>query len=200
MPEPDAHPVNKTATDAARMLKDLTPGPLAELRRMEFPNGAPYFWRFTSRHPETIALGPEEDRMTKDWMTIVKILAILTPRGDPEQRKPLHQARRALGEVLCDGGNPAWPDSNPPRPVLSERRLAQLLASRGEQKRVLFTRAMQAISRTYQSGSGINVVDIAWAVLSSNSGHMKQQLARAYYRRLDRAGGNTQTNQEGAEE
>lgn len=197
MPEPDApHPVNKTATDAARMLKDLAPGPLAELRRMG-PNGAPCFWRLAAQHPETIAPSPEAEA---DWMTIVKILAILTPRGDPEQRKPLHQSRRALGEVLCDGGNPAWPDSNPPRPALSERRFAQLLASRGEQKRVLFTRAMQAISRTYQSGSGINVVHIAWAVLSSNSGSMKQQLARAYYRRLDRAERNAETNQEGAKE
>lgn len=194
MPEPDAHPVNKTATDAARMLKDLAPGPLAALRRMKLPNGAPCFWRLAARHPETI---PSREA---DWMTIVKILAILTPRGDPEQRKPLHQSRRALGEVLCDGGNPAWPDSNPPRPVLSERRFAQLLASRGEQKRALFTRAMQAINRTYQSGSGINVVDIAWAVLSSNSGSMKQRLARAYYRRLDRAGRNAETSQEGAKE
>ena len=195
MPEHDPQPVGKTAIAAAGMLKDLAPGPLAALRRMEFPNGASCFWRLAARYPETIAPSREAD-----WMTIVKILAILTPRGDPEQRKPLHQSRRALGEVLCDGGNPAWPDSNPPRPVLSERRFAQLLASRGEQKRVLFTRAMQAISRTYQSGSGIDVVDIAWTVLASNSGPMKQRLARAYYRRLDRAGRNAETNQEGAKE
>ena len=191
MPEPDPRPEGETAIAAAGMLKDLAPGPLAALRRMEFPNGAPCFWRLAARYPETIAPSREAD-----WMTIVKILAILTPKGDPEQRKPLHQARRALGEVLCDGGSPAWPDSNPPRPVLSERRFAQLLASRGEQKRVLFTRAMQAISRTYQSGSGINVVDIAWTVLGQNPGH----IARSYYRRLDRAERNTETNQEGAGE
>lgn len=195
MPEPDAHPVDKTATDAAQTLKDLAPGPLAELRRMEFPNGAPWFWRLAARHPEAIVPGREED-----WMTIVKILAILTPRGDPEQRKPLHDARRALGEVLCDGGNPAWPDSNPPRPALSERRFAQLLASRGKQRRVLLIRAMQAISQTYQSGNGINVVDIAWVLLASNSRHMQQQLARDYYRRLDRAQRNTETSQEGVKE
>ncbi len=195
MSERDVHLVEKTVTDAAGMLKDLAPGPLAELRRMESPNGAPYFWRLAAQHPETI-----DPRREEAWMTIVKILAILTPRGDPENRKPLHQVRRALGEVLCDGGNPAWPESNPPRPVLSERRFAQLLASRGKQKRVLFARAILAISRTYQSGSGINVVDIAWAVLASNSGRIKQQLARDYYRRLDRARWNTETNQEGGEE
>lgn len=191
MPEHDPRPEGETAIAAAGMLKDLAPGPLAALRRMEFPNGAPCFWRLAARYPETIAPSREAD-----WMTIVKILAILTPKGDPEQRKPLHQVRRALGKVLCDGGNPAWPGSNPPRPVLSERRLAQLLASRGEQKRVLFTRAMQAISRTYQSGSGINVVDIARTVLGRNPG----DVARSYYHRLDRAERNTETNQEGAGE
>lgn len=196
MPERDAHLVEETATGAAWMLKDLAPGPLAQLRRMEFPNGAPYFWRLAARHHETIIAPSRED----DWMTIVKVLAILTSRGDPEKRELLHQAGRALGEVLCDGGNPAWPNSNPPRPVLSERRLAQLLAARGKQKRVLFTRAMLAISRTYQSGSGINVVDIAWAVLASNSRHIKQRLARTYYRRLDMVRRDTETNREGGEE
>ena len=195
MPETDLHPVKRAVEDAAWMLKGLDPGPLAQLRRMEFPNGAPYFWRLAARHPDTIA--PERE---EDWMTIVKILAILTPRGDPENREPLHNGKRALGTVLCDGGNLAWPDSNSPRPALSERRFAQLLAARGKQRPVLFTRAMLAVSRTYQSGSGINVVDIAWTLLTSNPGDMKRILARSYYRRLDRAMRNSKKDQEGAEE
>ena len=195
MPETDLHPVEKTVKDAAWMLKGLAPGLLAELRRMKFQNGAPHFWRIAAQHPETIASGRQED-----WMTIIKILAILTPRGDPENREPLHNDKRALGAVLCDGGNLAWPDSNPPRPALSERRLAQLLAARGKQRTVLFTRAMLAISRTYQSGSGINVVDIAWMLLTPNPGDMKQRLARYYYRQLDRALRNSKKNQEGVEE
>lgn len=43
MLETDHHPVETAVKDAARKLNKLAPGPLAELRRMEFPNGAPYF-------------------------------------------------------------------------------------------------------------------------------------------------------------
>ena len=199
MPETDPHPVEKAVKDAAWMLKGLDPGPLAELRRMDprrtDSNGAPHFWRLAAQHPETIAPGREED-----WMTIIKILAILTPRGDPENREPLHNDKRALGAVLCDGGNLAWPDSNPPRPALSERRFAQLLAARGKQRPVLFTRAMLAVSRTYQSGSGVNVADIAWTLLTPNPGDMKRRLAKSYYRQLDRALRNSKKDQEGAKE
>ena len=191
MPEPDEYPVAATTKAAARLLQALEPGPLAELRRMETAAGAPGFWRLAAQHSDTIR------HRLEDWIAIVKILAILTPKGDPAKREPLHDAKRRLGEVLCDGGDPGWPNSNPPRPVLSERRLAQLMAARGKQREGLFTSAVRAISRTRQSGSGVNVVDIARTLLDSDIG---KRLAGPYYRRLDRAERDHQTSQEGAQE
>ena len=195
MPNPDAHPVSRTAIAAAHMLEKLEPGPLAELRRMDISASAAGFWRLAAQHPATI-----NDKSLEDWVAIVRILAILTPKGDPMERKPLHDPKRRLGEVLCDGGDPNWPNSNPLRPVLSEQRLARLMATKGKQRGVLLRRAVSAISRTRQPDSGINVADIAWTLLDPNSGHTGRRIAEHYYRRLDRAERNQQTNQEGAKE
>ena len=194
MPNPDAHSVDRAAIAAAYMLEKLEPGPLAELRRMNISAGAAGFWRLAARHPDTI------NNSLEDWMAIVRILALLTPKGDPAKRKPLHDAKRRLGEVLCDGGDPNWPASNPPRPVLSEQRLARLMAARGEQRGVLLHRAVRAISRTRQQDSGLNVVDIAWTLLDSDIRRIGRRIAEHYYRRLDRAERNVQESQEGAKE
>ena len=195
MPNPDTHPVSRTAIAAAHMLEKLEPGPLAELRRMDISAGAAGFWRLAAQHPATI-----NDKSLEDWMAIVHILALLTPKGDPADRKPLHDAKRRLGEVLCDGGDPNWPNSNSPRPVLSEQRLARLMATRGRQRGVLLRRAVSAVSRTRQSDSGINVVDIAWTLLDSDIRRTGRRIAEPYYRRLDRAERNNQADQEGEKE
>ena len=193
MPNPE-HPVDRTAVAAAQMLQKLDPGPLAELRRMETGTAAPVFWRLAARYPDTI------DQRHEPWVAIVRILAILTPKGDPSDRQPLHNARRRLGEALCDGGDPEWPPSIPPRPMLSERRLAQLMATRGSQRRVLLERAARALARTSSPGSGVNVCDIAWTLLDSDSGGAGRRLAEAYYRRFDGADNKLKDDQEGAEE
>ena len=195
MPKPETHPVERAALAAAKMLQHLDPGQMAELRRIRTAStGAPGFWRLVARHPETIA------RQQETWMAIIRILAILTPKGEAAKRPPLHNAKRRLGEVLCDGGDPGWPHSNPLRPVLSERRLAQLMAARKRQREVLLERAARAINRTLQSGCGVNVVDIAWTLLDQDSGRIGRRLAESYYRRLDGADRDHQTLQEGANE
>lgn len=192
MPNPE-HPVDKTAVAAAQILQKLDPGGLAEVRRMEPETAAPGFWRLVARYPDTINQGYEQ------WVAIVRILAILTPKGDPSVREPLHNAQRRLGAVLCDGGDPEWPPSIDSRPMLSERRLAQLMAARGSQKNVLLERAARALARTRRPGSGINVCEIAWTLLDSGSGGTGRRLAEPYYRRLDGANNNRKNNQEGAE-
>ena len=195
MPKPDTHTVEKAVLATATMLQHLEPGRLSELRRMQTAStGAPGFWRLAARHPETIG------RQQETWMAIIRILAILTPKGDAAKRQPLHNAKRRLGEVLCDGGDPGWPHSNSLRPVLSERRLAQLMAAREHQREVLLERAARAINRTVQSASGVNVVDIAWTLLDHDSGRIGRRLAEPYYRRLDGADRDHQTLQEGANE
>ena len=192
MSESEIHPVARTALATEAMLRRFDVGQLAELRRMKASTGAPGFWRLAARHPETIG------RRQAEWMAFVRILAILTPKGDADNRKPLHNPKRRLGEVFCDGGDPAWPHSSSLRPVLSERRLAQLMAARGTQRDVLLERAARAINRTLQWGSGINVVDLAWTVLDPDRGRAARQLAEPYYARLDRADHDHQTTEPGA--
>ena len=126
---------------AAKMMQHLYPGSLAELRRMEKETGTPVFWRLAARHPGAVGRQDMEGR----WMEIIRILAILTPKGDPAGRPPLHNSRRRLGEVLCDGGDPNWTG---PRPAFSQLRMAQLMAARGTQRGVLLTRAARALARS----------------------------------------------------
>ena len=175
----------KAVCAAAKTMQDLDPGQLAECRRMDGQTGAPAFWRLVAQHPNTIG----RHNYTDQWMEIVRILAILTPKGDPTQRPDLHDSKRRLGEVLCDGGDPSWTG---PTPVFSERRLAQLMAARGDQRAVLLRRAAQMLARS--PGVNVNVVDIAQVLLQPENGGL---LAEPYYRRLDRAEQNAKKSAEG---
>ncbi len=181
------------AIDAAATLQHLDPGPLAELRRMDHGTGAPAFWRLVAKHPATIGRQDKQEQ----WMGIIRILAILTPKGrrpqsvaasgeDPDLREHLHNPRRRLGAVLCDGGDPdpSWPrEGGTVRPMLSESRLSKLMAARGQQRAILLKHAAQMILRSRQD-IGVNVADIALVLLQPADG---RRLAEPYYRRLDRA-------------
>ncbi len=191
------------AIDAAATLQHLDPGPLAELRRMDHGTGAPAFWRLVAKHPATIGRQDKQEQ----WMGIIRILAILTPKGrrpqsvvasgeDPDLREHLHNPRRRLGEVLCDGGDPFWPpkEGGKPRPMLSESRLAKLIAARGKQRAILLKHAAQMILRSRQD-IGVNVADIALVLLQPADG---RRLAEPYFRRLDRAELATKESEKGA--
>jgi CRISPR system Cascade subunit CasB len=167
--------VNIAAVGAANALRLLDPGPLAELRRMEAETAAPAFWRLAARYPDSIGARPAE------WLEIIRILAILTPKGLAEGRPALHDANRALGAALCDGGDPGWSGD---RPALSERRLAQLLAARGPARVVALTRAARALARSRPPQAGLDVRGIAWAILHPTG---TARIAEQYYRRLDRS-------------
>ena len=185
MPQRD-DPRTWAAKDSARTIRQLEPGPLAELRRMDHDTGAPAFWRLAARHPR---IRDEQEQ----WIEIVRILAILTPRGDVAPRPPLHDPQRRLGEALCDGGDPGWVG---PTPMVSEPRLTQLMAARGPQRAVLLTRAARMLARTRKPGSGVDVVDVAYTLLKPEDG---QRLAKPYYRRLDRAERHARTSEEGTD-
>lgn len=144
---------------------------------MENDGAVPAYWRLAARHA---SLSDRPDR----WAPIVRALAILTPKGAPEDRHDLHDGTRPLGEALCDGGDPGWPGTGAPRPMLSERRLAQLMAARSKQRTVLLTRAIRALAASKPSRAGLRVPDIAWAFLDATR---SETLAAPYYRRLDRA-------------
>ena len=163
------------AVAMAESLRHLGPGPLAETRRMKPGTGSAVFWRLASRHPQIVAKHPES------WMEIVRILALLTPRGAPERRGSLHDPRRRLGAVLCDGGDPGWTG---PRPAFSPRRMDQLIAARGPRRAYLLQNAARLIASRRIPGGQVNVLDIARSLLFPRDGRM---LAESYYGRLDRA-------------
>lgn len=170
--------------DAAREMDRLDPGAMAALRRMWAENPAPAFWKIAVRH-EGVMLGGQRDK----WVDILRFLAILTPRGAPETRpKPLHRAgrERQLGAALCDGGNPKWDGQ---RPVMSERRLAQLLAARGDARTEALVRAARLLATTRDPQAEIDVRSIAWAFLAPDN---TNAIAEAYYRRLDHVGGKSE--------
>ena len=177
MPDDDARmDPGKTALKLAARLRRLDPGPLAALRRMDADGAAPAYWHLAASH-ENLFRRPEV------WVPVVRALAMLTSKGPPEERDDLHDATRRLGAALCDGGDPDWPSGGTPRPMLSERRLAQLLAARGAGRAVLLTRAVRALAAKKPAHAGVHVPDLAWAFI----GTKPQKIAEPYYRRLDRA-------------
>lgn len=180
------------AIAAAARLRSLDPGALAELRRMRPPAGAPVYWRLAAQHPDTIGRAMDEETW-KTWMDIVRILAILTPKGDPATRPSLHSPKRRLGEVLCDGGDSDWTG---PRPLVSQLRLARLMSARGPQRAELLRHAARMIVHSRRD-VGIDVADIALVLLRPDDG---RRLAEPYYRRLDRAEAAARKSEEGANE
>lgn len=173
--------LQQVVVQVAAFIQHLEPGPLAELRRLDAARPAPAFWRLASQYSESVGRPDRQDT----WMSIVRVIATLMPKGDPAARSRLHDARRHLGEVLCDGGDPMWPSGNADaRPVFSEARFSRLLNARGRQREILLERAARTIARSRQPGSGVNLVDVAYALFRPTD---KRRLAEAYYRRLDRA-------------
>ena len=167
------NPVNRAALAIAGALQHASPGDLAAMRRMREDTGAPLFWRLAARHVEI-------DRNPEAWIAIARMLALLTPTGQPGARPALHDATRPLGAVLCDGGDRSW---SGPTPMLSEARLARLLAARGKARRVALERALRMLANRRPPDPLVNVPEIAWAVLNPEAG----RIARDYYARLDPA-------------
>jgi CRISPR system Cascade subunit CasB len=160
-------------------LLKLDPGPLAKLRRME-PGGAgsPAFWRLAA------ALDLDQSSIAA-WQRLVRILAILSDKGEPALRRKLHDRTRPLGAVLADGGDKDWNPGGDPRPVLSEARLSRFLNLPGEKRGEALERIARALARTRVSGHGVNGADIARLLLFPDDPKPVQSLARAYYNRLD---------------
>ena len=171
-------PEKNPARRAAEFMRGLGTGDLAQCRRMDSNTASPVFWRLAVQHPTTIG----HPKWEQEWMEIIRVLAILTPKGDPTNRPSLHDDTRKFGAVLCDGGdpNPEWSG----RPMFSEFRLEKLMAARGTQRAVLLKRAVQMLVRSSESSSKVNVIDIAKVLLKPENGRL---LAEPYYRRLDRA-------------
>ncbi len=167
----DGGEVARQTLSVAGTLWAAAPGELAAIRRMRDDIGAPLFWRLAARHGW-------RGRALTDWAAIVRMVALLTPTGARPEKQGLHASDRPLGAVLCDGGARDWSGD---RPLLSEARLARLLAARGNQRRVALERAVRMLARHHPQ---FDLPNLAWAVLNPQSG---ARIARDYYARLDRA-------------
>jgi CRISPR system Cascade subunit CasB len=171
---------DKIGKTADRLLQ-LDPGSLAELRRMGTGGAGPLaFWRLAAE------CGFLDDP-SELWRPVVQIFAILTPRGDRLATDRLHDARRRLGAVLCDGGDPGWPGDREPRPFLSETRLGRLLAAPAEQRGDAWTRIARMLAAHRDRASGLDCYEIATSILFPDAKRGLQKIAQAYYRRLDAA-------------
>jgi CRISPR system Cascade subunit CasB len=164
----------------SQALSQLDTGALADLRRMTTEGvGRLPFWHLAKDAGFLDAVPIES------WMRIVKIMAILTPKGNRTRGVALHNPKRRLGAVLCDGGDPSWHD--PGRPFLSETRLARLLAQPSDRRGEALERIARSLANRIVPGSGINCADIARVLLFPDTDRAGQDLARSYYRRLDTA-------------
>ena len=170
--------VEAAVMGAARLLQNLHTPLLIQLRGMDPEAGAPAFSRLATWYPDVLGA------RRREWISLVRILALLTSDKTLVHRHPLHNPHRRLGLALCQGAAPATID--PDRwPVLNERRLAQLVAARGKQRGVLMERAVRTIVRPSRRGNKLNLYDIASMLLDPDAKRTGRELAEAYYRALD---------------
>ena len=171
--------LNQYVEKISRDLQFMQPGSLAELRRM-IPGdvGTAEFWRIAAE------LHLPLDR-TDIWQRIIRIMAILAPKGDPVDRKPLHGRRRKLGETLCDGGDPGWPNGEDARPMLSETRLARFLALPPERRGEALERIARNLAVLRRDDDPVDCVALVRLLLYPEDPKTMRDLAYAYYRRLD---------------
>lgn len=179
-PDRDRFDYKDAVNTVSVAMSKLGTGPLAELRRMEIGGpGCAAFWVLADKG------GLLDQTRFDPWMRLVKIMAILTPKGERSKGVVLHKPSRRLGAVLCDGGDPGWKDAN--RPFLSESRLARFLAQPADQHGIALERIARALANHLIPESGLDCVAVAALLLFSDSGATRQALARDYYRRLDSA-------------
>ncbi|GEO82007.1 hypothetical protein [Pararhodospirillum oryzae] len=180
--KPEESWLETTVSALSAGLQTLDTGQLAALRRLAVGGpGCGPFWDLAAR-----ADFIDDTARVEGWMRLVKIMALLTPKGERNKTTPLHKPEQRLGKVLCDGGTSGW-EGSPPRPFLSEARLARLLAQPAGQRGLALERIARALAGHMQEGNGVNCVDIAALLLLPDPTHTKRDLARAYYKRLDAA-------------
>lgn len=184
---------HETIESVSAKLLGLAPGSLAELRRME-PEGAgtPIFWRMAAEYGF-------RDADLATWKRVIRILALLTPSGNRNSEVRLHERKRRLGTVLCDGGDPAWPPAGSnATPVFSEQRLARLLAIPAAQRGESLERIARMLAHSRTPQSGVNCNDIACLLLYPDKAAHLEDVALHYYARLDRAA-NPSKNEKGTD-
>ena len=163
--QPHSSSVKDTAIAVARWTQQLAPGPLAELRRLVPRERRP---RILASWPRSTPL-PSVVPGRPSWMDIVRMIAILTAEGRTDE--PAAPAR--LGPKT---GRPSCATEATPRPGVEGvlNHISASAASRSSsqhadaQRAALLVRAVRALARTRPPDAGINVTDLAWAVLKED--------------------------------
>lgn len=171
MPPEDAKTgLEKIIEDLAKKMRQLDTGDLARLRRMQVDGpGEAAFWQLEQRcHLIRNGDKTPDASYVRSWLQLVKILAILMPKGDKKNRPSLHNQGYSLGEALHHGG-------------LSEVRLMRFLALPFTRRGEALERIARMLAANRDVQRGINCIDFATLLLSNKSGHV-QKLARNYYR------------------
>jgi CRISPR system Cascade subunit CasA len=181
-PEEARDRVQMVVDRLAVKLLEFAPGPLAELCRMEpsGPGGTVFWWLVAE------AGIPDLPQQLPAWIQLVRILAILTPKGVRSPTVQLQDSQRRLGEVLCDGGNPRWsaqPTSDM-RPVYSEARLARFLSLPTNDRGTALETIARILTRTRSPEVGIQCKDFANLLLHPSDPRPIHDLARFYFTRL----------------
>lgn len=156
-----------TVAKLATAMLRLEPGALARLRRMDVDGpGEPEFWKLAV----TFGLKGE----TRD-MRLVRLLALLAPKGAAENRTPFHQygSGHALGRVLHKAG-------------LSEARLARFVTLPQGKRAEALERLIRFLAANRASAGAVDCTDIA-RLLYFDSTRDLRKLAETYYRGLDAA-------------
>jgi CRISPR system Cascade subunit CasB len=182
--EAKAAMIPKTVERLSTAILALEPGPLAELRRLEpaGPGNAAY-WRLASQCGFL-------DEKADVWMSMVRIMAILSSKGERQKQDKLHDRERGLGKALCDGGDAAWPGEfkgAEPRPAYSEARLARLLAQPTVMRAKTLERIARMLARSRSRELGLNCSEIAHLLARHRPTETLRKTAKDYYRRLDNA-------------
>ena len=143
----------------------LDPGSLARLRRMDpAGSGEAEFWKIAVSH---------EFRTDQAGMMLVKLLAILTPKGQPG-KKQLHDHSIQLGKLLATGKNN--------KPLLSETRLLRFIALPFDKRPDSLERICRMIAAN--GHEGLNCTELARLLFSPYVQHTRR-LARSYFSSLE---------------
>ena len=143
----------------------LNPGDLARLCRMDpFGPGEMEFWKIAVSH---------DLRTDRTGMILVKLFAILTPKGKPGE-KQLHNRDIPLGKVLAIG--------KAGKPLLSEMRLLRFIALPFDKRSESLERICRLISTN--GHKGIDCTGVAMLLFYSDVKHTRR-LAHCYFSNLD---------------
>jgi CRISPR system Cascade subunit CasB len=185
---------------AAAMLK-LGPGELARLRRMDvLEAGEIEYWHLAASFG--FIESKHDGRHHDKWRLIVKLIALLCAKGAPDKRGVLHDYKRHLGAVLCDGGK-EWPPkgvaAQDVKPVFSEARLARFLGASDELRNDQLESMIRWLAGIRDKDQGVNCCDLAALILSKNQSENLRRIAESYYSRLDKAKYSTKNDKESAQ-